>query len=196
MNNIFSFIQSILIVITTTLSAPVTKLPVLSPIQTPLVIINQATPSALVKPTSIPQASQTTSGESKNAEKIVSVEEKPDLVAVGMVRATDVFEFSNQKAAYYIDIPKNGGRISGKMSGLCNGEISGEFNGQTVDFAKTSDRKDITGEISGTCKVGFIPLPASAKFYGEVSFTSNRVSLTVDVEKPFQSRYYPTLRIQ
>lgn len=189
MNNIFPLIQSILIVITTTLSAPVAKLPSLNSVQTPSVIINQATPSVSVKPVVSPIATPGQAWEPNKAE------EKSNL-AEGLVRAVDTVEFSNQKATYYIDMPKNGGKITGKMTGLCEGSISGEFSGQTVDYAKTSERRDIQGEISGTCKVGFIPVPASAKFYGEVSFTSKRVSLTVDVEKPFKSRYYPSLRIQ
>lgn len=184
MDSIFSFVQGMLMVVATTLTTVTAKPSTVIP-STPLnqqVSVNSAAPSA-VKPTQAPSPAAT------------QQQQRP-VLAQDTVRAEDSIDYMNQKTTYYIDIPKSGGKIYGKMSGLCNGDISGEFNGQTVDFAKTSDRHDIAGEVVGTCKVSFLPVSASAKFYGEVSFSTNRVSLTADVEKPFQARYYPYLRIQ
>lgn len=184
MNNIFSFVQGMLMIVATTLTTVTAKPSAIIP-STPLnqqVSVNSAAPSAVKPAQDLPPA--------------VTQQKQRPVLAQDTVRAEDSIDYMNQKTTYYIDIPKDGGRISGKMSGLCNGDITGEFNGQTVDFAKTSDRHDITGDIVGTCRLGFLPVSASAKFYGEVSLSTNRVSLTADVEKPFQSRYYPYLRIR
>lgn len=195
MNSLISAFQGAIILVVTTITAPITK--ILPPSNAPssqVIIFQSATPSTQTSTSPVQQISPTP--KPTEADKTATKEEgvKPTL-EVDSVRAEDTIEYMGQKTNYYIDIPKNGGKISGKMTGLCKGTITGTFNGQTLDQAKTSDRKDLQGEITGNCKVGILSFSGFAKFFGEVSFSTKWVSLTVDVEKPFAGRYYPSLRI-
>lgn len=104
---------------------------------------------------------------------------------VQIIHAQDTIDYMNQKTIYYIDFPKNGGSVTGKMTGLCNGNINGDFDGQSMK-----------GTISGTCTAGFIPVPSSAKFTGEVSSSNRRVNLTVDAETPVQGRHSLSLPME
>ncbi|MCR4306132.1 MAG: hypothetical protein NUV73_03555, partial [Candidatus Daviesbacteria bacterium] len=103
--------------------------------------------------------------------------------------------YMNEKTIIYMEFPKEGGKVNGKITGLCNATITGEFNGKVVDDPVTSGQ-DIKGEATGTCKIGFIPVPAYAKFSGEVSFLIKRMSLAVKIDKPFWGRYFPSLIIE
>lgn len=189
MNAIVSFIQSVAVFFTV-VTAPVARavLPVnhASQTATPSSEIRRVLPSPsaftpILTPT--PQASVDNS--------------KTEPVAEDMIRAEDTFDYMNQRATFYIDIPKNGGKISGKITGLCKGTVTGDFNGHIITESINSDRHDIVGEARGTCHIGFVPVPASAKFFGQVYFSHpfNRVVLTVDIEKPIQTRAYPVMRI-
>lgn len=187
MNQLLSFLQSI-VVFVSVITAPVTKAII------PLNHITQpATPSGEIRKV-VPIASASLMPVSQQPQKENSKEEQ---VARDVIRAEDDFDYMNQKATFYIDLPKNGGKISGKITGLCNGTVTGDFNGQTSTENVDSNRNDIVGEATGTCNVGFIPVPASAKFFGQVLLSSpfKRVILTVDIEKPIQTRAYPVMRI-
>lgn len=184
-----TLIVSILATVTTTV-APVTKdvLPVnhVNQTATPSSELRRVSPSPTVfTPVSKPTA------------KVGADNRKVEPAAESMIRAEDSYDYMGQKATFYIDIPKKGGKISGKITGLCNGTVTGDFNGQTSTETVDSGRHDIIGEAKGTCHVGFIPVPASAKFYGQVllSHPFKRVVLTVDIEKPIQTRAYPVMRI-
>lgn len=184
----------------TTVTSPVTKINPQNVLPVPKITANIPVVSE-VKQTQQPSTINLSSTQPSKIktepiinEQPVKFENKKLPVDPNLVRFEDSIDFMNQKTVYYIDLPKAGGKISGRITGLCNGDIIGEYNGQTVDFAKTSDRKDLLGEVSGSCKVGFLPIPGHAKFYGEVSYSPNRISLTVDVERPFQGRYYTSLR--
>ncbi len=187
MNALLSFVQGV-VVLFTVITAPITKAIL------PAAYINQiATSSAEVREASPSPVNFTPSP--GQTQKDNNSKEQP--ASEDVIRAEDYFDYMNQKATFYIDIPKKGGKIRGKITGFCNGDVTGEFNGQIVGESVSSDRHDIVGKATGTCNVGFIPVPAEAKFFGEVSFAPpfKRVVLTVDIEKPIQTRAYPVMRI-
>jgi hypothetical protein len=85
------------------------------------------------------------------------------------VVAVGTFSAKGYGVTITMNVPLEGGPVSGSFSGDCQGNISGSYDG--------NDNGIISGEAYGSCNPFKVPLPASATFAGN----ANKTSKTIDI---------------
>lgn len=84
----------------------------------------------------------------------------------GAVTATGTYEYKGYSVNITMNIPLEGGNVTGSVSGTCEGSIRGA-NGSGV-----------SGKFSGTCDPFFVKIPASGDWSGSV----NKAGKTVPIQ--------------
>lgn len=87
----------------------------------------------------------------------------------GATVATGTYSFKGNSVDVKMDIPLDGGNVTGTVTGTCDGKIKGSYDGK--------DNGVISGSMHGTCDPFFVKIPASATFGG----TLNKDSKTVPI---------------
>jgi hypothetical protein len=87
-----------------------------------------------------------------------------------IVKATGLYSYKNYSITMSIDIPLQGGKVTGTVSGDCNGKVTGSFDGK--------NNGPISGDITGFCEVTVVPVPAKATFQGVVNKDSKTVPIS------------------
>jgi hypothetical protein len=88
----------------------------------------------------------------------------------GTVAATGVYEYKGYSVSVTMNIPLDGGKVSGTVSGECSGSITGTFNGKSNGA--------VSGTMSGVCSPFFVNIPASAEFSGTVNKSSKSIPIS------------------
>ncbi len=84
-------------------------------------------------------------------------EEAPE----GSVTAVGPYNYKDYSVSVTMNIPLEGGGVTGNMSGTCSGQVKGSFDGQKNGV--------ISGTITGSCSPFIVNIPASADFSGTVN---------------------------
>lgn len=79
--------------------------------------------------------------------------------------------------SYKLNIPKNGGVLSGEVEGVCNGPIKGYFEGG-------NDGK-INGNSKVICKVGLLSQDLDILFSGKTNLSEGKADLDWSGQIPF-----------
>ncbi len=77
------------------------------------------------------------------------------------VVATGVYSFKGYDVTVTMNIPLEGGGVTGTVSGACDGSLQGTFSGQ--------ENGAISGTMAGACSPFFVNIPASAEYSGSVN---------------------------
>lgn len=85
------------------------------------------------------------------------------------VVAVGTFSAKGYGVTITMNVPLEGGAVSGSFSGDCQGKVSGTYNGH--------DNGIISGKAYGSCNPFSLPVPASATFTGNV----NKSGETIDI---------------
>lgn len=85
------------------------------------------------------------------------------------VTATGVYSYKDYSVTVTMNIPLEGGSVTGSMSGTCAGPVKGNFSGQNNGV--------ISGTITGGCSPFVVNIPASADFSGTVNKESEVVPI-------------------
>ncbi len=93
--------------------------------------------------------------------------EEPE--AEGVV-ATGTYEYKGYPVNVSMNIPLEGGAVTGSVSATCDGTVKGTFSGQANGV--------ISGTMSGACSPFFINIPSSADFNGTVNKVTKTVTYT------------------
>lgn len=83
----------------------------------------------------------------------------------GTVTATGSYEHKGYSVNVTMNIPLEGGSVTGTVTGACDGKVKGTYNGGTI-----------SGSMSGTCDPFFVKLPASAEYSGSVNKSAKTVT--------------------
>jgi hypothetical protein len=79
--------------------------------------------------------------------------------------------YQGHQVAATINIPKEGGNISGKITGDCDGTITGTYDGK--------DNGVISGQGNSNCTLLFVQIPVTGTFTGTVNKEKSKANLTV-----------------
>ena len=88
----------------------------------------------------------------------------------GAVVASGVYEWKGYTVNITMNIPLEGGTVTGVVSGTCDGKVTGTYNGQSNGV--------ISGSMSGVCAPFFINIPSSADFTGSVNKSGKTVPIS------------------
>ncbi|OGY32799.1 MAG: hypothetical protein A3A61_03340 [Candidatus Woykebacteria bacterium RIFCSPLOWO2_01_FULL_43_14] len=88
----------------------------------------------------------------------------------GAVTATGTYSYKDYSVVVTMNIPLEGGSVTGSMSGTCDGSVKGSFSGQNNGV--------ISGKITGACSPFFVNIPASADYSGIVNKDSKTVPVS------------------
>lgn len=93
--------------------------------------------------------------------------------------ASDTVEVSKgQNISYHLQIPKNGGGITGSYSGLCSGPITGTY--------QPNSNPSLSGHVKGTCKLGLFNIDLSANYTGVIT-DGKYAKINYTVQSPTQT---------
>lgn len=90
----------------------------------------------------------------------------------GAVSAKGTYNYKNYSINMTLNIPLEGGDVTGTVSGTCDGKVKGTFDGK--------NNGAIGGTIHGSCDPFFVNIPASATFGGIVNKDSKTVPISFD----------------
>lgn len=93
-------------------------------------------------------------------------EEKEGVTAVG------TYTYKDYPVTITMNIPLDGGNVTGAVSGTCEGSVKGTFSGQNNGV--------ISGRLAGTCSPFFVNIPSSADFTGSVSKPGKTVPISFE----------------
>ena len=88
----------------------------------------------------------------------------------GAVAATGTYSYKGYDVTVTMNIPLEGGAVTGSVSGTCEGRVKGTFSGQNNGV--------ISGNLSGACSPFFVNIPAGAEFSGTVNKTGKTVPIS------------------
>lgn len=88
------------------------------------------------------------------------------------VQATGPYSYEGHSISMSINIPLQGGKVTGTVSGDCTGKVTGSYDGNNNGV--------ISGNINGYCEVTVIPVPAKATFQGTVNKESKTVPISFE----------------
>ncbi len=88
----------------------------------------------------------------------------------GAVTATGTYSYKDYPITLTLNIPLEGGNVTGSMTGTCDGRVKGTFSGKPNGV--------ISGKVTGTCDPFFVKIPASADFNGTVNKTGKVVPIS------------------
>lgn len=94
---------------------------------------------------------------------------EPEPEPEGAVAATGTYEYKGYAVTVTMNIPLEGGNVTGTVSGTCDGTVKASFDGQS--------NGTISGSLHGACSPFFINIPASADFSGTVKKTAKSVPI-------------------
>ncbi len=92
-------------------------------------------------------------------------------VPEGAATATGNYTYQGHTVTFTLNIPLEGGAVTGSVSGTCDGSV------QNASFTG-DDNGAISGKITGTCDPFFVHVPATATFTGTVNKTSKSVPIS------------------
>ena len=85
----------------------------------------------------------------------------------GTVVATGTYTYKGYSIDVTMNIPLEGGAVTGSVSGTCDGSVKGTFSGQKNGV--------ISGTLTGVCSPFFVNVPAGGEFSGTVNKTGKTV---------------------
>ncbi len=94
----------------------------------------------------------------------------PEPEPEGAVAATGTYTYKGNDVHITMNIPLEGGAVTGTVSGTCEGKVTANFSGQNNGV--------ISGSLSGVCAPFFINIPSSADFSGTVNKTGKTVPIS------------------
>lgn len=94
-------------------------------------------------------------------ECLMSALEEEEAAPEGSVTAVGPYNYKDYSVSVTMNIPLEGGGVTGNMSGTCSGQVKGNFSGQNNGV--------ISGTITGSCSPFIVNIPASADFSGTVN---------------------------
>lgn len=89
--------------------------------------------------------------------------------AEGAVAATGTYHYKDYAVTVTMNIPLQGGAVTGTVSGTCDGKVTGTYDG--------SQNGAISGNLTGVCAPFFVNIPAGASFSGTVHKTGKAVPI-------------------
>jgi|SRR3989338_1896631 len=99
----------------------------------------------------------------------------PHPVGEGQIIRSGEYSYQGYTLKYTVNLPKEGGAITGNFSGVCEGPISGEYDGKEI----------INGEAQATCKVAFLSYNLKAKYSGKLYLNEGRADINWEGEIPY-----------
>ena len=95
--------------------------------------------------------------------------DEPEPEPDGVV-ATGAYAYKGYSVTITMNIPLEGGAVTGSVSDTCDGTVKGTYNGQQNGV--------ISGTLSGACSPFFVNIPAGAEFTGVVNKSSKTVPIS------------------
>lgn len=89
-----------------------------------------------------------------------------------VVKASGPYTYSGHSVAIVMNIPLDGGGVTGTVTGDCTGNVKGTYDGK--------DNGVISGSLTGYCTIAIVPVPAKAAFQGTVNKTGKTVPVSFD----------------
>lgn len=87
------------------------------------------------------------------------------------------YSYSGYTLKYVLNIPKNGGEISGAFSGVCEGPINGSFAG--------GGGGNVSGDAEANCKVAIFSYKLKANYTGKLYLNEGKVDINWTGEIPY-----------
>lgn len=101
------------------------------------------------------------------------------VIQENMVIRSGEISYSGQSVKYSINIPKNGGEVTGSVTGICEGNIKGTYDG--VEGGK------ISGTASPSCGVAFVRQTFNISYEGQLYLSQGRANLNWEGNIPSTS---------
>lgn len=98
------------------------------------------------------------------------------VIQQNMVVRSGVITYSEQSVKYIINIPKNGGDVTGSVSGICNGSITGTYDG--------GEGGNISGTANPSCGVAFIRQTFNISYNGQLYLKQGKADLNWEGDIP------------
>lgn len=95
-----------------------------------------------------------------------------------IVTRSGEYSYQGYTLKYTINVPKEGGTITGAFSDVCVGPINGTY------YASSGK---IEGEAKATCKIAFISYDLAAKYNGNLNLREGKIDLNWEGEIPATS---------
>lgn len=98
--------------------------------------------------------------------------DEPDEDESDGVTAVGTYTYKDYPVTITMNIPLDGGDVTGTVSGTCDGRVKGTFSGKNNGV--------ISGRLSGACSPFFVNIPSSADFSGTVNKTGKTVPISFE----------------
>lgn len=85
----------------------------------------------------------------------------------GTVNASGTYSYKGYDVNVTMNIPLNGGAVTGIVSGTCDGRVNGTYGNGAI-----------SGTLSGVCSPFFVNIPSSADFTGSVNKSGKTVPIS------------------
>jgi len=105
---------------------------------------------------------------------ITEAQTQSSMPSTSTYTASKTFSYQGYSITMNINVPKNGGKVTGSISGDCTGSIYGTYDGQ--------DNGMVRGHADGTCQAFFLQIPGTVNFHGTVDKVNKTADLTVAVK--------------
>lgn len=100
-------------------------------------------------------------------ECLMNQAEEEDAPEEGSVTATGVYEWKGYAVNVTMNIPLQGGSITGSVSNTCEGSVKGT----------ATANGGVSGSMSGVCAPFFVNIPSSATYTGSVNKAAKTVTI-------------------
>lgn len=101
--------------------------------------------------------------------QITPTSPRAEIMQQNIITRSGKITYSGQSVKYSINVPKNGGQITGYVSGVCKGSLTGNYDG--IEGGK------ISGKTSQSCGIGFIRKTFNITFNGKLYLKQGKIDL-------------------
>lgn len=101
--------------------------------------------------------------------EIIPTPTPTEIIQQDLITRSGEITYSGQSVRYIINVPKNGGLVTGSISGVCEGGISGNFDG--------GEGGKISGHANPSCGIAFVRQTFNVSFNGQLYLKQGKVDL-------------------
>lgn len=94
-----------------------------------------------------------------------------------IVTRSGEYSYSGHTLKYLLNVPKNGGEITGSFSGVCEGPITGRFDG--------SEGGTIEGGTEVNCHIAIFSYALKANYFGKLYLKAGRAEINWSGKIPY-----------
>lgn len=94
-----------------------------------------------------------------------------------IVSRSGQYSYSGYTLKYTVNVPKDGGEVTGSLDGVCKGPITGKFEG--------GEGGSVEGSAKASCGISFITYDLEAKYNGKIYLKEGKIDLDWEGKIPY-----------